>query len=68
LYYVRVCSLAGDLDCDEDVDLSDLAALLAAYGTCDGEPGYEGVADLDASGCIDLSDLAALLSNYGTGT
>jgi hypothetical protein len=23
----------GDLDCDGDVDLSDLAALLAAYGT-----------------------------------
>ena len=67
LYYVRLCSLAGDLDCDEDVDLSDLATLLAAYGTCDGDPGYEGVADLDASGCIDLSDLAALLGNYGAG-
>jgi len=23
----------GDLDCDGDVDLSDLAALLAVYGT-----------------------------------
>jgi hypothetical protein len=65
LYYVRLCSLVGDLDCDEDVDLADLASLLAAYGTCEGEPGYEGVADLDASGCIDLSDLAALLGNYG---
>jgi hypothetical protein len=67
LYYVRLCSLAGDLDCDEDVDLADLASLLAAYGTCEGEPGYEGVADLDGSGCIDLSDLAALLANYGAG-
>jgi len=67
LYYVRLCSLVGDLDCDEDVDLSDLAALLAAYGTCEGEPGYEGVADLDASGCVNLSDLAALLGNYGAG-
>lgn len=67
LYYVRLCSLVGDLDCDEDVDLSDLAALLAAYGTCEGEPGYEALADFDASGCITLSDLAELLGNYGAG-
>jgi hypothetical protein len=68
LYYVRLCSLVGDLDCDEDVDLSDLAALLAAYGTCEGEPGYEGLADFDNNGCVNLSDLAELLGNYGATT
>ncbi len=45
----------GDLDDDRDVDLSDLAALLAHYGetdVCDGE--------------VDLADLSALLAVYRT--
>jgi hypothetical protein len=57
--------IPGDLDTDGDVDLSDLAALLAVYGTCDGDAAYDPAADLDGSGCVDLSDLAALLSYYG---
>jgi hypothetical protein len=60
--------LMGDVDGDGDVDLGDLAALLAAYETCDGDPLYNPAADLDDSGCIDLGDLAILLSVYGTGT
>ena len=47
--------------------VTDLAELLAAYGTCDGDPDYNPDADLDDSGCIDLADLATLLSNYGYG-
>ena len=57
--------LVGDLDGDGDVDLSDLATLLAAYGACEGDPSYNPLADLDGSGCVDLADLAALLANYG---
>jgi len=63
-----VLPVLGDLDGDGDVDLSDLATLLGAYGTCEGDPTYDPDADLDGSGCIDLADLAALLGNYGTGT
>jgi hypothetical protein len=57
----------GDIDGDGDVDLTDLAALLAAYGACAGDPDYNPAADLDDSGCVDLTDLATLLSNYGGG-
>jgi hypothetical protein len=54
----------GDIDGDGDTDLSDLAALLASYNKCEGDPGYEPAADYDGSGCVDLSDLAFLLADY----
>ena len=54
----------GDLDGDDDVDLSDLATLLANYGMTSGAAYEDG--DLDADGDVDLSDLAALLGVYGT--
>ena len=55
----------GDLDADGDVDLGDLAQLLAGYGTTEGATYAQG--DIDADGNVDLDDLAALLSVYGTG-
>ena len=52
-----------DLDSDGDVDLADLAALLANFGTSSGATFQQG--DLDADGDIDLVDLTILLSNFG---
>lgn len=56
-------TLLGDLDLDGDVDLTDLAQLLANYGTPSGMTYSDG--DLDGNEDVDLSDLATLLSNYG---
>jgi predicted outer membrane repeat protein len=54
----------GDLDGDGDVDLTDLAQLLAHYGMTEGATYEDG--DLDGDDDVDLSDLAALLAVYGT--
>ena len=55
----------GDLTGEGDINLDDLATLLAAYGACEGDAGFEPAADFDNNGCITLSDLAVFLSRYG---
>jgi len=59
-------SPAGDVNGDGHVDLSDLALLLGAFGSCSGEPEFNPAADFDQSGCVELGDLATLLSNFGS--
>ena len=54
----------GDFNGDGEIDLSDLAVLLANYPTASGAVYEDG--DFDEDGDIDLSDLAALLAVYGT--
>lgn len=50
--------LPGDLDRDGDVDLGDLSALLAAFGSGPG-------GDVDGDGDTDLADLSVLLTSFG---
>lgn len=52
----------GDLDFDYDIDIADLALLLANYGLSGAV--YED-GDIDEDGDVDLADLALLLSVYG---
>ena len=55
---------AGDFDGDSDLDESDFALFLAAYGTCGGDVGYFVGADLDSDGCITALDYQAWLALY----
>ncbi len=55
----------GDLDGDGDVDLADLSRLLTAFGTCDGDAGFDPAADIDGDGCVGLADLSSLLESFG---
>lgn len=64
LYPAVDVGVPGDLDGDGDVDLADLAILLADYECTGG--GCAG--DIDGDGDTDLADLATLLANYGFGT
>ena len=54
----------GDLDGDQDVDLTDLATLLSNFGTLGGASRNDG--DLDDDQDVDLNDLATLLARFGT--
>lgn len=64
-----VTDCIGDLDCDNDVDLSDLAQLLSNYGTTSGATYADG--DVHPPPCgdgdVDLADLAELLAQYREG-
>jgi len=65
-FYLQVQTQLGDLNCDGSVSLADLGELLAAYGSCQGDPVYDPAADFDGDNCITVSDLATLLAVYGT--
>lgn len=56
----------GDVNGDGVVDLSDLTALLSAFGSATGDLAYNAAADFDNNGLVDLSDLTTLLSAFGT--
>jgi hypothetical protein len=58
---VKAKCMFGDVNCDGAVDASDLAAVLAAWGTNDP------AADIDRSGLVDASDLSTVLANWGAG-
>lgn len=58
-------AIPGDLDGDGDVDQADLGRLLAAFGSCAGDPAFDPMADINQDGCVDQADLGALLSNFG---
>ena len=64
IWGIVVPQCPGDLDGDNDIDLSDLAQLLGHYGMTTGATYGDG--DIDDDGDVDLSDLAELLSVYGT--
>ncbi len=49
----------GDVNGDGTVDFSDLLAVLAAWGPCDGCP-----EDVDGSGAVDFTDLLAVLAAF----
>ncbi len=58
-------AVAGDLDSDGDVDVSDLLALLGAWGPCPGPCPPACVADIDGDCAVGVIDLLVLLGNWG---
>jgi uncharacterized protein (DUF2141 family) len=60
-----VTLVAGDINGDGYVDISDLGMLADSYGSQSGAPQYSEHADFNADGFIELSDLGILADTYG---
>lgn len=58
------CPRPADLNGDGTVDVSDLVALILAWGPCSGPPADCGE-DLDGNGAVDVGDLVALILAWG---
>jgi hypothetical protein len=59
------CQALGDVDGNGCVTISDLGAVLAGFGFCGGQAGFDRRTDFDASNCTNISDLAIVLLNFG---
>ncbi len=55
-----------DVDGNGFVDLADLAAILGAFGSREGDPLYDSRTDFNRDGFVNLADLAGLLSRFGS--
>ena len=57
--------LRGDVNGDGVVDVADRDRVLAALGTCTGDPGFDPRADLDGNGCVENADRGIVLASMG---
>ena len=61
--------LLGDVNDDGKVDITDIAMVIAAYGSTPGSPRWDPKLDLDDSLSIDVTDVSIVIAQYGnTGT
>lgn len=61
----QVTLLGGDANGDDAVDVLDLAELIAAFDSSDGDPNWNGgIADFNYDGAVDVFDLAILIQNF----
>jgi len=61
---IYIQSHAGDLDNNGMVSLTDLVILANAYGSRQGDEGWNPNADIDGNGKVGLTDLVILSKNY----
>ncbi|MBL0926755.1 MAG: immunoglobulin domain-containing protein [Phycisphaerales bacterium] len=62
---LSVFRIPGDVDGNGSVGSNDLSILLASFGKCPGDPGYDARANLDSNPCIGSNDLSIILANFG---
>ncbi|MCS6777502.1 MAG: PA14 domain-containing protein [Chthonomonadaceae bacterium] len=60
----NITLLGGDANDDNVVDLLDLALLIQASDTCQGDTGFLANADLNNDDCVDVVDLALIVQNF----
>lgn len=55
----------GDIDGDGSVDVVDLGRVLASFGLCSTDIGFDPDADLTLDGCVGEADLGVVLEHFG---
>lgn len=63
---IRIGSCPGDADGDGFIGFSDLNAVISAFNTSSGDPGYNAATDFDGDGDVDFGDLNVVLSAFNT--
>ncbi|MGA9347495.1 MAG: hypothetical protein WBW48_01660 [Anaerolineae bacterium] len=59
------CTLAGDLDCDCDVDMVDIMLVASRWHATEGDLDYDPLYDLDGNGVIDIVDIMLVAVHWG---
>ena len=57
--------IVGDMDCDCDVDVTDIMLVASHWNTVQGEEGYDPMYDLDSDGDVDVVDIMIVASHWG---
>ncbi len=57
--------MAGDINRDDSVDVTDLLQFAAAFGTVTGDAKYDAASDVNSDGSVDVVDLMTLAENWG---
>lgn len=55
-----------DLNGDNKVDISDIAEAALAFGTRNGQDGWNANADVNSDGVVDIRDLVLIARAFGT--
>ena len=65
-FFVAYAKLLGDMNCDNKIDIIDVATVAYAYNTRPGDARWNLIADLDNDGVVDITDVATVAFYYGT--
>lgn len=56
---------AGDVDGSQEIDALDIDLVIMAFGSVDGDPGWDPDPDCDGSGEVDAVDIDRVIANFG---
>jgi len=62
--YVRV-TIAGDINCDNKVDMKDIGGAAYGFNTTPGQPGWNPNADVTDDHKIDMKDIGTIAKHFG---